>query len=102
MVQAFLLVAYSALLSVVQDAFNLILSPIEAVPRILTTSGSYAGTLNDEVGIETFLGIRYAQPPVGRLRFAAPVPITNPPIELQDGTNFGNACAQQVRSTRSS
>ena len=66
------------------------------VPTITTTSGTYSGSVNQAAGVEFYLGIRYAEPPLGSLRFTAPVPITTPPSGTQDGTNFGDACAQQV------
>ena len=98
MVQAILSLISTTVLGLFQDSF--ILTPFlsQPSPIISTTSGSYVGTVNHNAGVEVFLGIRYAEPPVGQLRFAAPVPVTNPPIERQDGTKFGNACAQQVRN----
>ncbi|KAG0321380.1 hypothetical protein BGZ97_011536 [Linnemannia gamsii] len=42
-----------------------------------------------------FLGIKYAQPPVGRLRFLAPQRITPGDVnKAQDATNFGFVCTQ--------
>ena len=65
-------------------------------PTITTSSGTYAGSVNQQADVETFLGLRYGQPPVGSLRFKAPVAVSTPPTGVQDATNFGNACAQQV------
>ncbi|GLB44893.1 putative type-B carboxylesterase lipase family protein [Lyophyllum shimeji] len=44
--------------------------------------------------IEKWLGIRYGQPPVGSLRFKAPVPITRASSRVVDASTFGNACPQ--------
>lgn len=61
--------------------------------EVSLTSGNYLGvsTLN---GTEKWLGIRYGTPPVGDLRFKAPVAITRPKTTLQDASTFGNACPQ--------
>lgn len=41
-------------------------------PRVTLTTGTVAGT--ESAGVRRFLGIRYAEPPFGDRRFAAPVP----------------------------
>ncbi|KAF9167020.1 hypothetical protein BGX21_001138 [Mortierella sp. AD011] len=41
-----------------------------------------------------FQGIRYALPPTGNLRFAAPVPVTTRWPNAVDATAFGNKCPQ--------
>lgn len=49
--------------------------------------------------IAAFLGVPFAQPPIGRLRFAPPVP-----LELwtgvKDATKFGPICPQSLQSVR--
>ncbi|KAH9481763.1 Lipase 1 [Psilocybe cubensis] len=45
-------------------------------------------------GPDKFLGIPFAQPPVGNLRFKAPVAITAPSNAIHDASVFGNVCPQ--------
>ncbi|CAG2117706.1 unnamed protein product [Medioppia subpectinata] len=61
-----------------------------------TTSGAVRGqtlrVLNRE--IHQFLGIPFAEPPVGALRFARPVPISTPQKTTIDATVPKNSCIQ--------
>ncbi|KAG5353033.1 hypothetical protein C0989_011001 [Termitomyces sp. Mn162] len=69
-----------------------------AVPEPLDVSlpiGTFRGVSTPQ-GIEKWLGIRYAQAPVGSLRFKAPVPVphASPGAEVVNASTFGNACPQ--------
>ena len=64
-----------------------------AAPQVVTKSGAVVGTTDPKTGTHTFRGIPYAQPPVGDLRFKAPVPAARWEGAL-DATEFGSACAQ--------
>ena len=64
-----------------------------AAPRVATSSGAVQGTTDPRTGTHAFRGIPYAEPPVGDLRFKAPVPVT-PGKGVLDATRFGSACAQ--------
>ncbi|KAG6885766.1 hypothetical protein C0992_004909 [Termitomyces sp. T32_za158] len=57
--------------------------------------GTFRGVTTAQ-GIEKWIGIRYAQAPVGPLRFKAPVPVpaASPDAEVIDALTFGNACPQ--------
>jgi para-nitrobenzyl esterase len=57
-------------------------------------TGSIRGMWADrEAGIRAFLGVPYARPPVGPLRFRPPVPL--PPWQgVRDATRPGKACRQ--------
>lgn len=71
-----------------------------AAPRapnldIRTTAGIFRGVSSPNV-TEKWLGIPFAQQPVGKLRFRAPQPITSPPAGIQDASTFGNACPQPL------
>ncbi|XP_054165692.1 cholinesterase-like, partial [Oppia nitens] len=66
-------------------------------PTVNTTSGLVKGldihVLN--TSIAQYLNIPYAEPPLGRLRFAKPEPLKHPK-QLIDGTKTGNSCWQSV------
>jgi para-nitrobenzyl esterase len=65
---------------------------------VATTTGKVRGTLQD--GVHAFRGIPYAQPPVGRLRFAAPAP-HEPWDGVFDAAEFGPPPPQPGRVTMS-
>lgn len=68
------------------------ITPSEA-PVVETTYGPVRGST--EGSVSSWKGIRYAAPPVGALRFRAPVP-PQPWTEVQDATEFG-PCEPQSR-----
>ncbi|KAJ3712185.1 alpha/beta-hydrolase [Lentinula raphanica] len=61
--------------------------------EVTLTSGRFQGVSTDN-GTEKWLGIPYAAPPVGELRFKAPTPFVKTINELQQASTFGNACPQ--------
>lgn len=63
---------------------------------VQTDSGLIRGTEHD--GVKVFLGIPYAAPPVGDLRWRPPRPVT-PWEGIKDTTRFGNTCPQKPLST---
>ena len=64
-------------------------------PFLLQTgSGPLRGAARSDGGAE-FLGIPYAQPPVGDLRWHAPLP-PKPWTDVRAATSFGAPCAQPV------
>jgi para-nitrobenzyl esterase len=61
---------------------------------IRSTEGDLQGVVAD--GVNRFLGIPYAAPPVGELRWQPPRDVTRWTQTLQ-ATRFGNTCAQPQR-----
>uniref|UniRef100_A0A8C5Z813 Carboxylic ester hydrolase n=1 Tax=Marmota marmota marmota TaxID=9994 RepID=A0A8C5Z813_MARMA len=68
-------------------------------PIRITHTGQVRGSLvrvkGTDVGVHTFLGIPFAKPPVGPLRFAAPEP-PDPWSGVRDGTSHPAMCLQDV------
>jgi para-nitrobenzyl esterase len=60
-------------------------------PVVTTAEGPVTGLLRN--GVYEFRGIPYAAPPVGKLRWMPPQPVTKW-NEPRDATHFGNICAQ--------
>ncbi len=71
------------------------LAPSASAQTVVTTSGTVQGTTAG--GVSRFLAIPYAQPPIGNLRWARPVPVT-PSLTTLDGTLPGFACRQTVQA----
>ncbi|TFK48803.1 carotenoid ester lipase precursor [Heliocybe sulcata] len=68
-------------------------SPRAAGPTVTLDSGTFTGVASGS--INKFLGIPYAQPPTGNLRFNLPQAI--PPYNgSHSATTFGNECPQQA------
>ncbi len=64
----------------------------QASPIVQTASGTLMGTAGSD-GVQRFLGVPYAKPPLGELRWRAPQPIA-PWTGTRDATRFGSSCPQ--------
>lgn len=80
-----------------------------AIPRLAIAAGGaptinlgyvqYTGFQNATIGINYYRGLRYAQAPVGDLRWREPVPIeqsSNYTGQVMDASQYGPACYQGV------
>lgn len=66
-----------------------------SVPIVsLNTTGTVIGQTDGLTGLDEFLGIPYARPPVGPLRFAAPVPLVSNSSRVITATAHGPSCLQ--------
>ncbi|MBV9562865.1 MAG: carboxylesterase family protein [Bradyrhizobium sp.] len=69
-------------------------SPALASSTLVTApDGTFQGKFDITGAMREFLGLRYAQPVTGNLRWKAPQPVT-PSAVTQDATRFGNHCPQ--------
>lgn len=65
----------------------------QSVPRVRVDTGMLSGT--SDGGVEAFLGIPYAAPPVGDLRWRAPQP-ASPWHGARDAGHYGHDCMQDA------
>lgn len=61
-------------------------------PHATTRNGTYAGVYSAEYNQDFFLGVPYALPPVGDLRFANPRPLNTSFQGLQNATEYSDEC----------
>lgn len=77
------------------------LSPLvssHAPVKVSTPQGSYLGNTNLS-GLDQFLGIPYASPPVGNLRFAQPAPYNGSSSDVKNATSYGPGCISYADTT---
>src|SRR5688572_10906793 len=67
-------------------------------PVVVTSLGEVEGSVvNVGQGVHSFLGIPYAAPPVGKLRFAKPIPVSPWTGTRKMTKAYGNYCIQPLR-----
>lgn len=82
---------YGALALAVQQAFA---SPTRRAdaPTATTKNGTYVGVHSAQYDQDFFLGLPYAQPPVGDLRFRVPKSLNSSWSEPRTATEYSNEC----------
>ncbi|KAK3628363.1 hypothetical protein LTR56_018631 [Elasticomyces elasticus] len=63
-----------------------------SAPTAVTKNGTYVGRYEPAYDTDYFLGMPYAQPPVGPLRFHTPVPLNNSWSGTRNATEYGPEC----------
>ncbi|KAK4948835.1 hypothetical protein LTR10_012208 [Elasticomyces elasticus] len=66
--------------------------PYQTPPSVSLRNGTYAGVYSPEYDQDFFLGLPFAQPPVGDLRFSNPVPLNSSFETVQQATRYSPAC----------
>ncbi|KAM5134236.1 cocaine esterase-like [Callospermophilus lateralis] len=89
-----IIVAYGLLMLLIQGQGQDSVSPIRTT-RTGQVRGSLIHVKGTDAGVHTFLGIPFAKPPLGPLRFAAPVP-PEPWSGVRDGTSHPAMCLQNA------
>ncbi|KAK4626929.1 Lipase 4 [Fulvia fulva] len=68
-------------------------------PTATVRNGTYYGYHAPAYGTDNFLGIPYAQPPVGDLRFRVPQPLNSSWSDLRNATEYGYQCIGYGKDT---
>ncbi|KAI0081104.1 alpha/beta-hydrolase [Panus rudis PR-1116 ss-1] len=89
------LLPITSMLLALLSCLAIVTSSIAADPlQVKLTSGTFRGVRTANA-TEKWLGVPFAQPPVGALRFKAPVAITRPSVAVKTASAFGDACPQE-------
>lgn len=67
-------------------------STVESAPTVDTTNGTYVGTYLECFDQDIFLGMRYAQSPLGSLRFVNPQPVNETFSEVREAKEYLPSC----------
>ena len=81
-----------AFFSLSEVAEGALLSRQSSSPSVTIKNGSYHGLHNPTYNQDFFLGMPFAQPPVGDLRLRNPVPLNTTWTNSKNATQYGHAC----------
>lgn len=71
----------------------------DAAPVVTIKNGTYYGSYNPTYNTDYFLGMPFAQAPVGDLRFRLPRPLNTSWIGSRNATEYGYECIGYGRDT---
>jgi carboxylesterase type B len=71
-----------------------VFSPVfaQSAPTVILKNGTYGGIHDLAFNHDIFLGIPYAQPPVGNLRLRVPEPVNETWTETRQAVAYGKSC----------
>ncbi|KAF5377414.1 hypothetical protein D9757_009716 [Collybiopsis confluens] len=72
---------------------------VKAASTVELDYGTFIGVQDTTTGITSFKGVRFAEPPVGDLRWKAPVFPPKTQLGTVDASSFGNSCIPVPQST---
>lgn len=67
-------------------------SPTQSAPTVAVCNGTYIGVHSTTYNQDFFLGMPYAQQPVGSLRFTVPQPLNESWSEARDAKDYSAIC----------
>lgn len=67
-------------------------APSANSPTATIHNGTYSGVHSSTYGQDFFLGMPYAQQPVGNLRFTVPQPLNESWDEIRDAKEYSDIC----------
>lgn len=67
-------------------------SPTQSAPTVAVRNGTYIGVHSTTYNQDFFLGMPYAQQPVGNLRFTVPQPLKESWSEARDAKEYSDIC----------
>lgn len=84
------------MIRIIVVAAVLALSACDSEPRVVVAGEALLGKFVEDGKVAAFLGVPFAEPPVGDLRWRAPQALTSK-VSRRDATDFAPACMQSMR-----